>query len=380
MDRPIYLDHNATTPPAPSVVEAMLPFLTRHFGNPSSAHAYGAAARDAVERARQEVAGLLGARAEEVVFTSGGSEANTTAILGVARRHGGARRHLVTSAVEHPAVLEPCRALAREGYRLTVLPVDGEGRVAPDAVAAVVGADTLLVTVMHANNEVGTLQDVASIARVARAAGALVHTDAAQSAGKVPVDVRALGVDLLSLAGHKLYGPKGIGALFVRTGVEIPPLVLGAAHEGGRRAGTENVPGIVGLGRACALAAEALDERMVHARGLRDRLWAALAASGLALRRNGAPDGLPNTLSVSFRGVAADRLLAEVAGEVAASPGAACHAKGHAVSPVLVAMGVPPEYARGTVRLSVGATTTERDVDDAARALVAAARTLLHLP
>ncbi|MFV1959795.1 MAG: cysteine desulfurase family protein, partial [Planctomycetota bacterium] len=271
-ERPIYLDHNATTPIDPAVAEAMLPFLHEHFGNPSSGHVFGHRTREAVENAREHVAALLGAAPEEIVFTSGGTESNNTVLKGVARAAGGRRGHFVTSAVEHPAVLEPCRALEREGFDVTVVPVDRCGRVDPQQVEDAIRDDTLLVSVMHANNEVGTIQPIREIAERAHARGVLVHTDAAQSVGKIPVGVDDLGVDFLSVAGHKLQAPKGVGALYVRRGREIPPLIHGATHEGGRRAGTENVLEIVGLGRAAQVAAREGERTTAHLRALRDRL------------------------------------------------------------------------------------------------------------
>jgi cysteine desulfurase len=376
-DRPIYLDYNATTPVLPAVAEAMLPYLYEHFGNPSSSHPYGAAARSAVEKARRQVADLLGARPEEIVFTSGGSEANNTAILGAARLLRSRGRHVVTSAVEHPAVLEPCAALEAEGFRVTRVPVDAAGRVDPADVARALTPETILVSVMHANNEVGTIEPVAEIARLARERGILVHTDAAQSAGKIPVDVNALGVDLLSVAGHKLYAPKGVGALYVRTGVELPRLVHGASHESGRRAGTENVLEVVGLGEACAIAKRDLEANRFHFRAMRDRLWAGLAEEIDDLRRNGDAEAcLPNTLSVGIGGVEASTLLAEIGDRVAASAGAACHAAGVELSSVLEAMRVPMRYAMGTVRFSVGRGTTGSEVDKAVRIVADAVRRL----
>lgn len=370
---PVYLDHNATTPVDPAVLEAMLPFLSTHFGNPSSSHAWGLRARAAVEEARAQVAGLLGAGPSEVVFTSGGTESNNTAVLGAARARRGKGRHVVVTAVEHPAVLEPCALLEAEGFRVTRLPVDGEGRVSPSDAAAALTDETVLVSVMHANNEVGTIQDVAEIARLAHARGALVHTDAAQSAGKVPVDVAALGVDLLSLAGHKLYAPKGVGALFVRSGVALPRYLHGAGHESGRRAGTENVAGIVALGRACAIARERLATDPARLEALRERLFEGLSRAAAPVRRNSPREGcLPNTLSIAFRGLEAPALLAGIGDRVAASPGAACHSSGVVLSSVLAAMGVAVEDAKGTVRFSLGRATTESDVD-AAVAVVAEA-------
>lgn len=373
--KPIYLDFNATTPIDPEVAEAMRPYLYERFGNPSSGHWYGAEARRAVEVARGQVADLLACTTGEIIFTSGGSESNNMVIQGVARQHRSRGRHIITSAIEHPAVLEPCQAMAREGCRLSVLAVDDLGRVDPAAVAAAIAPDTTLVTIMHANNEVGTVQPIASIAGMARERGVLMHTDAAQSVGKIPVDVDVLGVDFLSLAGHKLYAPKGVGALYIRAGIELPRLIFGADHEAGRRAGTENVLEIVGLGQACAVAGRDLERRGAHLRQLRDRLWQGLSAELDGLRSNGDPgDGLPNTLSVSFAGCAAEALLAQIGDRVAASAGAACHAAGVTVSSVLTAMNVPPEYAAGTIRFSVGTTTTPQEIDSAVAVVAAAAR------
>lgn len=372
-ERPIYLDYNATTPPDPEVAEAMLPYLTTHFGNPSSSHAYGAEARAAVEGARRQVAALLGARAEEIVFTSGGTEGNNTVLHGVARMLRAKGRHVVTSSVEHPAILEPCAVLETEGWRITRVPVDGSGRVDPRDVAEALTPDTILVSVMHANNEVGTIQDLAEISRIAHEHAVLVHTDAAQSIGKVPVDIGTLGVDFLSLAGHKLYAPKGVGALYIRSGIDLPRLLHGAAHEAGRRAGTENVLEIVGLGKACEVAARRLPHDARRFEELRERLFEALSREVPGLRRNSPWERcLPNTLSVGFRGVDAGALLAEIGNLVAASAGAACHAAGVEVSTVLQAMDVPLEYAMGTVRFSVGRGTTPAMVDEAARVVAEA--------
>lgn len=368
---PIYLDHNATTPLLPEVVEAMLPYLRDHFGNPSSGHALGRRAREAVEAARARVAALLGAAPDEIVFTSGGTEANNLAIRGATAARPD-RRHLVTSLIEHPATAEPCRALEAEGWTVAWLPIDASGRVRPDDLETALRDDTALMTVMHANNETGVLQPIAEIARRARARGALVHTDAAQSVGKVPVRVDDLGVDLLSLAGHKLYAPKGVGALYVRRGVAIEPVLRGAAHERGLRPGTENVASIVGLGVACDVARATLGEEMTRLRALRDRLWRRLreAIPGVAL--NGHPDArLPNTLSVRFPGVRGSQLLAR-APQIAASTGSACHDGGESASPAITALGIDPAAALGTVRLSLGRPTTERDVELAAAALIAA--------
>ncbi len=374
-DQPIYLDYNATTPIDPAVAETMLPYLYGHYGNPSSSHSYGIESRTAIERARRQVARLLGARSEEIVFTSGGSESNNTVIQGVARNLRSKGRHIITSAIEHPAVLEPCKTLEEDGFRITRLPVDESGWVDPAQVAAAITPETILVTIMHANNEVGTIQPIAEIAEMTRQRGVLLHTDAAQSAGKIPVDVGQLGVDFLSLAGHKLYAPKGIGALFIRSGTTLPRLIHGADHEAGRRAGTENTLEIVGLGKACEIAAESLDHNRKHFREMRDRLWEGLSGEIEEIRWNGRRQQcLPNTLSVSFRGVEANTLLAEIGERVAASAGAACHAEGVDLSTVLEAMKVPMDYAMGTVRFSVGRNTTAEEIDTAVGIVAEAVR------
>lgn len=373
--RPIYLDYNATTPVAPEAVEAMLPYLREHFGNPSSTHPYGDAAREAVAEARRSVGNLLNADPDTIVFTGSGTESNNLAMEGVARAGQGRRRHIVTSAVEHPAVTEVAHWLAGQGFRVTTLPVDEYGRVRAEDLDREMGPETLLVSVMHANNEVGTIQPIAELAEIAHRHGALMHTDAAQSVGKIPVDVEALGVDLLTVAGHKLYAPKGVGALFVRPGVRLDPVLHGAGHEGGLRPGTEAVAQLAGLGEAARLAARGMAAETGHLRSLRDRLEAGLRRElgEKAVRRNGHPEErLPNTLSVSFRGVRADALLASVADTVAASAGSACHAQDVRLSPVLSAMGVDPEWGMGTLRLSVGRYTTGEEVDEAVRVLAAA--------
>ena len=374
--RPIYLDYNATTPIAPEVLDAMLPFLREQFGNPSSSHAYGSAAHEAVDRARAQVADLLGCQPDEIVFTGAGSEANNLAIKGVAFARRGAGAHLITSAVEHPAVLTTCRYLvARFGYRLTVLPVDVHGLVDPDDVARAIEAGTVLITIMHANNEVGTLQPIDEIAEVARQHGVTFHTDAAQSVGKVATNVDELGVDLLTVVGHKLYAPKGIGALYVRSGTQLDSLVHGAGHEGGRRAGTENVPYMVALGAACALAGRRLaDGGADRTCALRDRLHDRLREGVPGLALNGHPEKrLPNTLNVSFPGQDGEELLARTP-EIAASTGSACHAGRTEPSGVLLAMGIDRGRALGAVRLSLGYQTTADDVEAAATALIASAR------
>ena len=376
---PAYLDYNATTPIAPEVVEAMLPYLREHFGNPSSTHPYGAKAKRAVERAREQIADLLGCRPSEVVFTSGGTESNNYALKGVALAGRERGNHIITSAVEHPAIIQVCRWLEGQGFRVTVLPVDQRGLVDPADLELAITADTLLVTVMHANNEVGTIQPVRQLAEIAHRHGALMHTDAAQAVGKIPVRVSDLGVDLLSIAGHKAYAPKGIGALYVRKGVKLLPLMHGARHEGGRRPGTENVLEIVGLGQACEIASRDLRRNMVHFQAMRDRLHEGLLAElgPGAVRLNGHSDlRLPNTLSLGFRGVEANTLLSDIGEQVAASAGAACHAGRVDVSAVLAAMDVPLEWAMGTVRFSTGRDTTSEEVD---RAIANTARAVRQL-
>jgi cysteine desulfurase len=371
----IYLDHNATTPIAPEVRDAMWPYFEEGFGNPSSAHDFGRAARQAVDRARAEVAGLLGCEPESIVFTGSGSEADNLAIKGVALARRGDGDHIITSAVEHPAVLGACRYLERRlGYRLTIVPVDGFGTVDPEDVRRAIEPGTVLISVMHANNEVGTLQPVAEIARVARERGIVFHTDAAQSVGKVAIDVDELGVDLLALTGHKFHAPKGVGAVYVRPGTRLDSLIHGASHEHGLRAGTENVPYIVGLGAACALAAQRLRAGAPDdVRRLRDRLHAALQAAVPGLALNGHPENrLPNTLNVSFPGCDGEALLTR-APSVAAATGSACHSGRTEPSSVLTALGLDAGRSLAAVRLSLGHDTTAADVEAAAAALAGSA-------
>jgi len=373
MPDPIYLDHNATTPVAPDVVDAMLPWLREQHGNPSSSHVFGRRTAQAVATARAQVASLIGAQAAEIVFTGCATEANNLALCGVAHAVPAQRRHLVISAVEHPAVTAPALYLRHQGWEVTVLPVDSFGRVSVDDVASALRPDTALVSVMHANNEVGTLQPVAGIAALTRPRGILLHTDAAQSAGKLHVDVDELGVDLLTLAGHKFNAPKGVGALYVRAGTPIRAIVHGADQEHGLRPGTENVASIVALGAAAALASASLPDLTAQLQALRDHLHARLEAGVPGLQLNGHPQQrLPNTLHVSFPGVSGRTLLADAADTVAASVGSACHSEHDAVSGVLAAMGIDAARASGAVRLSVGRTTRIDDIDRAAAALIAA--------
>lgn len=377
MKAPVYLDYNATTPVAPDVVAAMLPYLAEHFGNPSSSHVYGQRAAQAVHEARVSVARLIGANPEEIVFTGCATEANNLALLGVARTLAGKARHLVVSAVEHPAVMAPALHLQNEGWELSVIPVDRHGRVDPAHVSAALRPDTALVSIMHANNEVGTTQPVAEIAAITRPRGILLHTDAAQSAGKIEVNVDRLGVDLLTLAGHKFYATKGVGALYVRTGTPLRRVAFGADQERGLRPGTENVPAIVGFGAAAKMARERLPETTAHLGRLRDRLHTLLADAIPGMTLNGHPDErLPNTLHVSFPGVSGRALLQAASADVAASVGSACHSEHDTVSGVLAAMGVNSIRAAGAVRLSVGTMTSAEDITHAAAALIEAWRQL----
>jgi cysteine desulfurase NifS/selenium donor protein len=377
MEKPIYLDYNATTPIHPEVADAMLPFIREHFGNPSSAHWYGVQTRKAVETARAQVAALLRCDPDEIIFTSGGSEANNAAVKGIALRFQGKGRHIVTSPIEHPAILEVCAYLGSQGFTVTMVPVDAEALIASRDVAAALRPDTVLISIMLANNEVGTIQPIAEIAALAHERGILLHTDAAQAVGKIPVTVDVLGVDLLSIAGHKLYAPKGVGALYLRRGVELPKFIHGAGHERNLRAGTENVAAIVGLGMACEIAARDLEEEGRRLARFRDTLQGGLEARFPSCRVNGHRERrLPNTLSVSFPGIEANTILAEL-DQVACSAGAACHADQVSISHVLEAMHLPTEVAMGTLRLSLGRMTTEAEVEHSLDLITETVRRLL---
>ena len=362
ISKPVYLDFNASTPIAPEVAEAMKPFLSQHFGNPSSLHWAGVPAKEAVENARKQVADLLQCHPGEVVFTSGGSESNNHAIKGVFFAQQKKGNHIITTQVEHPAVINPCRFLQRLGAAVTYVGVDQYGRVNPKETEKAVTAKTILITVMHANNEVGTIQRVEEISKIAKKHGILFHTDAAQSVGKIGTKVDKLGVDLLSIAGHKLYAPKGVGALYVRNGTPVESLIHGAGHESGRRAGTENVLLVVGLGKACEIAKRYLNDDKI--RSLRDHFWNLLQENfGGAVVLNGHPvHRLPNTLNVSFVGKAGGEILSRME-EVAASTGAACHSGSVELSPVLRAMGISNEVGMGAIRFSLGRTTTIEEVE-----------------
>jgi len=372
MTERIYFDFNATTPLAGEVVAAMEPYLRNAFGNPSSLHWAGLPARDAIEHARSQVASLLCCDATEVVFTSGGTEANNHAIKGLFYSRGASGKpfHVITSQIEHPAVLEPCRFIEALGAEVTRLPVDRFGRVAAEDVAAAIRPQTALISIMHANNEVGTIQPLAEISQIARDHGVLFHTDAAQSVGKIDTDVDGLGIDLLSIAGHKLYGPKGVGVLFVREGVPLESYLHGAGHEAGRRAGTENVLAIVGLGAACELARDWINVRQMQT--LRDRLWQRLKREfGDRIVLDGHPEHrLPNTFNVSLLGEHGYEVLARLP-ELAASTGSACHAGSTEISPVLAAMGVSHAIGMGAIRFSLGRTTTAEEIEETVGMLAA---------
>ena len=357
----IYLDFNSSTPTAPEVIDAMRIVLEEPYGNPSSRHWAGSPAREAVDKARMQVAALLGCKANEIVFTSGGSEANNHALKGVFFASGRADAHIVTTQVEHPAVINPWRFLERLGATVTYLRVDGFGCVDPDDVRRALRQSTVLISIMHANNEVGTIQPIEEIAQMAHEAGILLHTDAAQSVGKIGFTVQGLGVDLLSVAGHKVYAPKGVGALYIRDGVSLEPLIHGASHESGRRAGTENVLLDVALGAACDLARR---KSMDAVRELRNLFWELLHDKfGERVVLNGHPiERLPNTLNVSFVARVGAEILGRLPG-VAASTGSACHAGSVELSPVLRAMGVAPEIGMGAIRFSLGRTTTREEIE-----------------
>jgi cysteine desulfurase len=371
--KPIYLDYNATTPIDPEVLKAMDPYLREHFGNPSSTHQYGRSSKEAVEKARQQVSELISARPEEVIFTSGGSESDNHAILGVAFANSKKGKHIITSRVEHPAVIETCKYLQdRLGFDVTYLPVDGYGFVSPEDVESAIRKDTILITIMHANNEVGTIEPIEEIGEIARRRGVLFHTDAAQSCGKIEVDVNKLNVDLLTVAGHKIYAPKGVGALYIREGTSIDSFVHGAGQEMGRRAGTENVPYMVGLGTACEIARKALPASAKRLRVLRDKLHASIleGVGRERVRLNGHPENrLPNTLNISLGGIVGEQFLSEIP-EIAASTGSACHSGSFEPSEVLLQMGLSKKEALGALRLSLGRWTNNEEIETASKLIV----------
>ena len=368
MMNPIYLDYNASTPVDPRVLDEMLPYLKNKYGNPSSSHPYGVALKAGIELARERVAALLGCRASEIIFTSGATESNNMVIKGVvAAAPKGS--HIITSRIEHSAVLEPCRHLERLGYPVTYLRVDEYGLVDPADLEQAITPKTVLVSIMHSNNEVGTIQDISVLAKIASSCGILFHTDAAQSVGKVRVKVEDLGVDFLTIAGHKFYAPKGIGALYIKSGRKLQPLLHGAGHEHGLRAGTENAAFIVGLGAACMVASEIMDAEGPRQIKLGQRLFDGLKRAGLKVHLNGHPEKkLPNTWNISFEGFDSIAVMEALTG-IAVSPGAACHGSTVNPSHVLVAMGTDPALARGAIRFSLGRETTEAEIDIVVEAL-----------
>jgi cysteine desulfurase len=377
MSKPIYLDYNATTPHDPEVIEAMRPFFEEEFGNPSSSHYYGAKPRQAVVKAREQIASLLNCKPQELIFTSGGTESNNFAIKGCAQALRNKGNHIITTRIEHPAVLEVCNFLQTTGFEITYLAVDEFGLVSAADVAAAIKKETILISVMHANNEVGTVEPITEIAQLAKKHDIAFHTDAAQSVGKIPVDVNQLGVDLLSIAGHKVYAPKGVGALYIRQGLVPLKFMHGAGQEMAVRAGTENVLEIVGLGSACEIAKRDLEKNMKHMQAMRDRLYEGIKKGCDQIKLNGHPQKrLPNTLSISFLGLEANRILDTIGNEVAASAGAACHSDTVQISDVLTAMDVPLEWAKGTLRLTTGRMTTEADIDRAVRIITDAVKIL----
>ena len=372
----IYLDYNATSPIDKEVADAMKPYLYEIFGNPSSMHKYGIVANEAVNLAREQVAALINCKPNEIIFTSGGTESNNYAIKGAALANRERGNHIITSSIEHPAVTEVCKYLEKYGFRVTYLPVDGFGMIKPEHVKKAITPQTILISIMHANNETGSIQPIEEISRIAKESNILFHTDAAQSIGKIKVDVKELGVDLLSVAGHKLYAPKGIGALYIKEGTQLEKLIHGADHEMNMRAGTENVLEIVGLGKACEIAGRDLGMNMAHYKKMANLLFEKLKYGLPDIRMNGHPDRrLPNTISIGFANIEANRLLTEIKG-VAASAGAACHTDSESSSSVLKAMKVPNKYAMGTVRFSTGRSSTVEDMEKATREIIAAVKNI----
>ena len=367
----IYLDYAATTPVSEDVMRAMTPYFRETFGNPSSIHGTGREAHRAVDRARKQVAEAIGANPREIFFTSGGSESDNWALCGAAFAQRGRGNHIITTAVEHHAVLNTCRWLEKQGFRVTYLPVDACGRVDPDQAEKAMDEETVLISVMTANNEIGTLEPIREIGEIARRKGVLFHTDAVQAVGAVPVNVQETGVDLLSLSAHKFYGPKGVGALYIREGVRIDSLIHGGEQEGGLRAGTENLSGIIGLGEAIRLAVERMPENARKTAALRDRLIRGIMERLDGVRLNGHPtERLPNNCSLSFRDIEGEALLLrlDLAG-IAASSGSACASGSVEPSHVLTAIGLSPETARGSLRMTLGAGTTEEEIDEVIRVL-----------
>ncbi|MBI9073213.1 MAG: cysteine desulfurase [Melioribacteraceae bacterium] len=362
---PIYLDYNATTPIAPEVAEYMKPFLTDYFGNPSSSHYFGVRAKEEIVKARKSVADMLNCSAEEIIFTSGGTEANNLAIKGIAEANISKGNHIITSTVEHPAVLNVCKYLESKDFEITIIPVDQYGRVNPKDVEDAIKPETILITIMHSNNEVGTSQPIEEISEIAKRHKVIFHTDCAQSIGKVKIDVKELGVDLLSVAGHKFYAPKGVGVLYIKIGTKVSNLMQGAGHERGLRPGTENILEIAGLGKAAELVKNNLNEYSSHMLKMRNRFEKGVLESCKNVRVNGHPENrLPNTSNIGFKDISAYYMLSQIP-QIAASPGSACNSKEVQISNVLKQMNVPIEFAEGTIRFSFGRTTKEEEIDRA---------------
>jgi len=368
----IYMDHAATTPTAPEVLDVMLPYFSDNYGNASSLHSFGREAREAIEDARFKVARLINAEPSEIYFTSGGTESDNLALKGTAWRYKSRGRHIITSAIEHPAILETCRALTKQGFDVTYLPVMKDGIIEIEALRSAIRKDTILISVMHANNEIGTIQPIEEIGRIAAEKDIYFHSDGVQTTGKIPVDVKALGLDALSISGHKLYGPKGIGALYLRKGVKIESIIQGGGHEGGLRSGTENVPGIVGLGRACDLAHEIMAKEAERLAALRDRLKTFVLSSIEESWLNGHPTKrLPSNLNFGFRYIEGESLLLLLDSKgIAASTGSACSSKKLAPSHILTAIGLKPEDSHGSLRITLGRGNSREDTDYVGEAIL----------
>ncbi len=383
MQKPVYLDYQATTPVDPEVLEAMIPYFSEQFGNPASfSHSFGSQARAAVEEARQKVASLIGAKEKEIIFTSGATEANNLAILGIAEAYKGKGRHIITAATEHKAVLDPCEHLKKRGFEVTVLPVDRYGLVEPGDVQEAINDKTILITIMMANNEIGTIGPIAQIGTIAKQKGVIFHTDAAQAFGKIPVDVESLGVDLLSLTAHKMYGPKGIGALYVRSKgprVHLSPIIFGGGHEKGLRSGTLNVPGCVGLGKACEIAEDVMEEECKRVLLLRDKLQDGILGGLEHVHLNGHPEKrLPNNLNLSFESIQGDALILALQG-LAVSSGSACTSETFEPSHVLLACGVGEDLASSALRFSLGRFTTEKEIEFAIELVIGQVKKLYQV-
>ena len=365
MMKKIYLDHNATTPVHSEVVKEMLPYYREIYGNASSFHQFGQQARKAVEEAREKVAGFIGAKSGEIIFTSGGTEADNFAIKGIAYANQTKGKHIITSSIEHHAVLNSCKYLEKQGFRITFLPVDKYGLINPEEVKKTIGEETILISIMHANNEMGTIEPVAEVGKIAKEKGIYFHIDAVQSAGKIPVKVDELNVDLVSLSGHKLYGPKGVGILYIRKGTKIQPLIHGGHHEKNKRAGTENVPGIIGLAKAMEIASVTMEEEAIRLTNLRDRLWVRINEKIEDVFLHGHErERLPNTLNLSFEGVEGEAIILDLDMKgIAVSTGSACTSGTLEPSHVLKAMGVNPQVAQGAIRFSLGEGNTQEDID-----------------